>query len=201
LIDACRFFNSRPRAICSFFEKLMLAAKTLIEYLRDGSTGLPTLLNEREAAAQVAALHQAAGGATFNLRFGNQVGQQLFAVSLFPERTVILPTRLVRIDALIAFMRRNADLLADPRCCVGTWFDPDDGVTYLDVTLVLPSKRLAIRLAQQYNQIAIFDLSRLSVIATQGSGKPHSQAPPEQQRLPKMKRGRWQPRPRRKQKE
>lgn len=173
----------------------MPAAKTLIEYLRDERTELPALLNESEAAAQISALHQTAGGATFNLRFGNQAGQKLFAVSIFPERTVILPTRLVTVEALVAFIRRNGDLLIDPRCCVGTWFDPDDGVTYLDITLALPSKRVAITLGQKYNQIAIFDLSRLTVIATQGSGKPNLNAPPAAQRLPKLKRGWRQNRP------
>jgi hypothetical protein len=167
----------------------MPPAKTLAEYLRDKRTKLPPRLDARQAAEQIAALHEAEGGVTFNLHFGNQAGQRLFAVSVFPERTRRVPSQQISVELLRAFIQNNTDLLADPRCGVGTWFDPELGLTFIDVTATVPRKTVAVRLGKRYNQIAIFDLERCEVIEIGGSGQPVTNAPPLSQRLPAIRRG------------
>jgi hypothetical protein len=137
-----------------------------------------------EAVAQVEQLHEEHGGATFSLYFGNVLGQELYAVSLYPERSVQIRGRSVPTRRLQAFLALNQDLLRDPRNAVGTWYNEEENTTYLDVSATLPDREQAILLAQQYNQIAIYDLLQKEEIETGGTGEPLLDAPPELQRLP-----------------
>lgn len=86
------------------------------------------------------------------------------------------------------FISGNLDLLADPRCCIGTW--EEDGLIYLDVSVVLGDRTEAIALGKEYNQIAIHEAVDGSLIETGGTGEawlPNGPPPaPESERLPDL---------------
>jgi hypothetical protein len=163
-------------------------AKDLRTYLANRRTRLPRLIPAEGAATQIERLHEQNGGATFSLYFGSVVGQELFAVSLYPERSVQVRGRFVSARRLRAFLTQNQDLLSDPRNAVGTWYNEDDDTAYLDVAATLPDREQAITLGQLYNQIAVYDLLRGEEIVTGGTGEPLLDAPAEMHRLPQPRR-------------
>ncbi|MGI8552055.1 MAG: hypothetical protein ACR2PL_14910 [Dehalococcoidia bacterium] len=66
-----------------------------------------------------------------------------------------------------AFILANLDLLEDPKqssTSVGTWYNPDDGNTYLDISVTVSDLAQAIAIGRRYNQTAIFDLQQGRVI-------------------------------------
>lgn len=73
----------------------MSAARSLKMYLSKADTELPPQWSVAEAVNVMLRLYEANGGSTFSLYFGNQAGQRLYAVSVYPERTVIIPGREV----------------------------------------------------------------------------------------------------------
>jgi len=164
-------------------------ARNLADYLADASTVLPEPIDAEEAVAMIAKQHQENGGATFNLYFGDQIGQQLYAVSVYVERGVRRQGRALPIQFLKAFFKKNSDLLQDPRNSIGCWFDPETGRTYLDISATLPNRQAAINLGLRYNQISIYDLAHDEVISTEGTGEETTGLPPESQRLPAVERG------------
>ncbi len=165
-------------------------AKDLQTYLSNRRTRLPRQIAVEAAAQALVASHNEHGGATFSLYFGNVAGQNLYAVSLFLERTSIVPGKMVSARQMHKFITDNIDLLADPRLCIGTWYDEEEDTTYLDIVATLPDKPLVLRLASQYNQIAVYDLANKEVAFIGGTGKPVSISTPEFQRLPPLIRQR-----------
>ncbi len=94
-------------------------------------------------------------------------GQKLFAVSVFPDESTVVPGLEI---ILSAFMQRNTErLLRDPRNNIGTWYIWI--LTYLDVSTTLPDREIALALAVQCNQIAIYDLARQEEMPTFGTGE------------------------------
>ena len=117
-------------------------------------------------------LYEASGkkGSTVNPYEGDMSGQNLWAVSLYPERTVRIPGREIDPKVLYDFYRDNADLLsADPRLNVGTWFNEKKGRVEIDVSVALPEAE-ATTLAQKYNQAAIMRLSDFQEKQIGGTG-------------------------------
>jgi hypothetical protein len=159
-------------------------AKNLRTYLSNRRTRLPRPIPVETAVMQIERLHREKGGATFSLYFADDVGQELFAVSLYPERSVQTRGRVVPTQRLQAFIAKNQDLLHDPRNCIGTWYNEEDDAIYLDVTATLVDREQAIALGRQYDQIAIYELVDEEEIATGGTGEPLPNAPPEMNRLP-----------------
>ena len=166
----------------------MSEARTLQQYRRNAATTLPFLQNAEEAAVISGQLFRQNDGATYSLRFGNQSGQRLYSVSIYPERSRVTGGKNVRTEIIAAYIQDNLDLLADPRCCIGMWYNPDESITYLDITVVLTNKREATSLGRRYNQIGIFDLRRFVVIATGGTGEPLPNLPQLDGRLPILER-------------
>lgn len=145
---------------------------------------LPTAIEVDEAVRQVLVLHQANDGSTFNLTFGDLGGAALYAVSLYPERSVVVEGKQIPLAVLRRFVVDNLDILRDPRVSIGTWFNSDDGMSYLDISATLPDKAQAIELGKKYNQIAIFDLATFEEIPTGGTGTQVPNLPAPDQRLP-----------------
>jgi hypothetical protein len=145
------------------------------------------MLDVDAAAQQIAALHRERGGSTFNLYVGDLSGQRLYAVSLYPERSLVTHGAEIDATAVTRFIARNMDLLQDPRNSVGTWFDEVSGFTYLDVSATIADAQQAIALGQRYNQVAIFDLDRLEEIAIGGSGEEIPDLPPATERLGELR--------------
>jgi hypothetical protein len=121
--------------------------------------------------------HKANGASTVNPYDGDMAGKDLWAVSLYPERTYIKEGKDLSEAEIYNFWRKNADLLSsDPRLNIGTWFNAEDGNTYVDVSLLLPKSdaALAEKLGRQYNQIAVTLLDKeyqFPTVKTGGTGK------------------------------
>lgn len=169
---------------------LYRSARTAVDlagYLGDMTLGLPPLLKPEEAASQALAVYENSGrtGATFSLYFGDMIGQPLYSVSLWPEFGETPSSSLVSFQ-LQPFIEQRLDLLRDPRCGVGLWYNADDDTIFVDVVAVLPDRKEAEDLAFRYDQIAIFDLLNLDEIATGGSGGIPVDIPLAANRLPQI---------------
>ena len=162
-------------------------ADGLGDYLNEKTTTIPPLLEPRKAASETLALYESSGreGATFSLRFRDMRGQPLYAVSLYPERGRKSNGDTVKMRILQVFIAENLDLLSDPRCSIGLWYNADEDVTYLDIVATLPNRQEKTTLALQYDQIAILDLQTLIEIETGGTGNTPADMPPAAERLPK----------------
>jgi predicted nucleic acid-binding protein len=128
-------------------------------------------------AENVLALHNANGGASYSLSQGNMVGTDNYAVSTNPERTVIVEGSKLDDNQVSDYINKNADLLSQPDKVMGTWYNPDDHSTYLDVTTLVSDKDTAIAMGKAANQIAIYSLKDVGVpgkdpeIKTGGTGR------------------------------
>jgi hypothetical protein len=91
---------------------------------------------------------------------------------------------------LRTFIQTNHALLEDARNAVGTWYNREEDITYLDITTLLIDAAGAISLANQYNQIAIYDLARQVEMRTEGTGEEINGLPPPMERLPPLQRHR-----------
>ena len=167
-------------------------ANNLPAYLNDPDTLLPLPFTVSELTRQVSSWLVANEGATFNLFFGNMAGQSLYAVSLFPERSVVLPGRDIPEDLLRRFIWDNQDLLTDPRNSIGIWYSGTSDAIYLDIAVTLPQRAEAISLGKQYNQEAIYDLGQDKVLITGGTGEWQPGLPDETERLSPLQRHRKQ---------
>ena len=164
-------------------------AKDLHDYVSHSSTFLPEQLALDDYVSHVLQRHEY-GGSTTSRYFGNAVGQELYAVSIYPDRTALIPGQQIPAALLRTFIQANRALLEDARNAVGTWYNREEDSTYLDITTTLPDRAEAITLARQYNQIAIYDLARQAEIATEGTGEETDALPPLGQRLPALQRHR-----------
>ena len=166
----------------------MTAAVNLTEYLSDLNTRLPGRLALQEIIRLVREAHTRYGGASIHPCFGDLKGQTLFAVSLYPERTVRINGNEIPVELIAAFYRQNADLFQDPHLILGTWYNADEDITYLDVAVVFPERQEAVLLAVTYNQIALYDLGGETEVSIDGTGEELPDMPPENQRLPPLTR-------------
>jgi hypothetical protein len=165
-------------------------AKDLRTYLSNRRTRLPKPITVEVAADRIEQIHAEHGGATFSLYFGDMLGQGLYAVSLFPEPETALTIagKDAPADVLRAFIGANRELLLDPRLCIGTWYQEDMDITFIDIVAVLPDRETALALGRQYNQIAVYDLAAGEEIDAGGSGEWIAVDVPPEQRLPRLKR-------------
>lgn len=158
----------------------------IIKYLANPKRALPKQVGANQVVGRIIDTHDADGGSTFNLYFGNLKGKKLYAVSVYPDRGRILQGKAIDPAILRAFIEENRDLLADPRNSIGTWYDADEGLTYLDVSATLPDRQLTIRLGKKYNQVGIYDLGSGRVIDTGGTGEPLPNIEAPEKRLPPL---------------
>lgn len=112
-------------------------------------------------------------GSTFTLDGKNRSGEKgVSSVSIFPERSKIIDGEITEQD-ISEFKEANKDLLEgnEDVLAIGTWFDKKSGKTYLDVSAVTDTDS-AIKLGEQYNQKAVFNLETFEEIDTKGDGTP-----------------------------
>jgi len=92
-------------------------------------------------------------GITIGLSFERpKVG---YSVSIYPEhgRTYKgLPNQ----TEIVNFIETNRELLSRPGHFIGGW--RSDNVSYLDISVIVPERESALKLAREYNQQAIFNL-------------------------------------------
>ena len=165
-------------------------AKRLRDYLSRPATVLPEPMPLENFVQNIQERHKR-GGSTSSFYFGDAAGQNLYAVSVYPDRTAFIPGRQIPSTLLRTFIQANRALLEDARNAVGTWYNREEDITYLDITTTLPDRDEAISLATRYNQIAIYDLAGQVEIATDGTGEEIDGLPPLPRRLAPMKRGGW----------
>ena len=96
------------------------------------------------------------------------------AVSPFPERSVVVSENLSDADlekAYDGFVSKNSDLLGKDGNHAGGWVE--DGKVYFDVTKVFPEAEVeaAIKMGQDHNQIAVWDIGAGKEIPTGGTGE------------------------------
>ncbi len=162
-------------------------ASGIVSYLAERKGSLPPMMGVEAAVDMALKGHEANGGSTTHFRWGDLSGQPLYVVSLFPDLGVIKRGKAISAAELTAFAKTHLQLFADPRVCLGTWFNEADGNTYIDINVVLADKATAVELAKRYNQIAIFDLATFEETATGGDGKPLADLPKPESRLPAFK--------------
>jgi|ERR1700722_9060236 len=113
-----------------------------------------------DAACEV---HSDSTGATVSLTDGDMVGQKLFAVSIYAERSVGLPARPTWQN-IFAFVWLNVDLLVKPGHAFGLWFDKSEHTYVLDVVICLSSRRTALELGRMFGEKSIYALATRQVI-------------------------------------
>lgn len=161
---------------------------SLSSYLENPSyENLNNFKSEKKILNKVINLHEKNKGATYNIRWGNLENQDLYVVSLFPDLSVVIDSMNVDEKTLKSFLEKNIKLLLNPRCAIGTWYNTADKKTYLDVSTVFFDKNLAIEIAKQYNQIAIWNLKNMQEIKTGGTGEAIKNLPNPEDRIPPIK--------------
>jgi hypothetical protein len=117
------------------------------------------------------ASHLGTNGSTVSVFDGDLIGKNLFAVSIFPSRTVELdapPTW----RQLFVFMLENSDFVLNPDYALGTWFNEQQrGLHVLDVVICVSDRQVALELGRRFNQWSVFDLRRRRQIVVK---HPHS---------------------------
>lgn len=125
----------------------------------------PTYNQIAAHASKALDIHQRTGGSTTDLITGvDHVGAPVFSVSPYKEREIRIvgqPTA----EQIGAYVRKNLDALSTPGHALGTWFNPDDGMTYLDVVIVEKNMQTALNIARDAEQLAIFDLRSFTTIS------------------------------------
>ena len=164
-------------------------ARNLPSYCSRPDTLLPKLSALEDFAESIRRCH-ARGGSTSSRYFGEVAGQNLYAVSLYPDRTAFIPGQQIPIALLTTFIQANQALLEHARNAVGTWYNREEDITYLDITTLVVEREEAIRLASRYNQVAIHDLKQQVEIRTDGTGEEVGGLPPLMERLPPLQRQR-----------
>ena len=81
-------------------------AKNLDEYLSDPSTLLPEPVGLEKFARAIGSRHKK-GGSTSSRYFGDAVGQALYAVSVYPDRSALIPGPEIPAALLYPFIRAN----------------------------------------------------------------------------------------------
>jgi hypothetical protein len=111
------------------------------------------------------------GGITYDVvRQRALGGKQMYAVSIYPERTKIFKDKITRKD-IIDYLKANRDLLSKKGHSLGGWLDTATKQIYIDVSATLSDRSKAIALGKKYNQKAIFDLKNFTDIPTGGTGE------------------------------
>lgn len=154
--------------------------KFLAEYLKNPVQGAVDI---KQAAAEIVALHNAGGGATFSLLYGDMVNKPYFSVSIFPDLSHVVNGKLIDSEAIESFIKPYVGLAKDGKIAIGTWYDIDRGKTFIDFSLLIKDRETAVKLAEKYNQIGIFDLAKMEYIETGGSGDTIPNIPPIYERL------------------
>lgn len=132
-------------------------------------------------ANEIGAIHKANKGSTYNLKRGDLGGQEAFAVSVFPEREVVLPPgSKLGPKEVVGFIQKNQDLLRDPRVSFGSWeVDAADaserypaGSIVLGISATPRDLTKARNLGRELGEEQIFDLKSFKTRPTWAKGKP-----------------------------
>lgn len=136
-------------------------------------------VTEKSAKRALSILAADGNGVTLNLATGrNMAKRKAYAVSIFPERSMILEKTPTKAD-LEKYIEQNQDLLGQPENALGIWHDKQGNKFYVDVSVAVEDPAFAKYLGKKFNQKAIWDFQKAAEIPTGGDGKPvEAPAPP-----------------------
>ena len=126
-------------------------------------------VSEKNLSNEILQAHTENGGSTFNPAKGNLNGTDNYAVAAFPQRNEVISGELTP-EHVQQFIDKNQDLLADPKNSIGTWVD-ESGKHSLDIVHTIPDRDAAVKMGEESNQKAIFDLKNMTEIPTGGTGE------------------------------
>lgn len=124
------------------------------------------------------------GGITYDLFLKKDYGNtNNVAVSPFPERSYVFKGKATK-KMIKDFCDKN-DVLLRNNFALGAWFDKESNQTYLDITAVIPTKKIkkAINLGKKANQIAGFNLMSFKEFSIGGTGTFNQKVSPFKDRL------------------
>ena len=81
-----------------------------------------------------------------------------FAVSTFKSEELQVKVTEFSESVISSYIESKSAFLSQPDIYLGTWVN--EGMVYLDLICVVPEKTLAITLAREHNQKAIYDLGK-----------------------------------------
>jgi len=122
---------------------------------RGGSKQGPSL--SKPMAEELEADTRTEGGTTYSVANKSSPIKGM-VLSVYEKRTQSYSVEEFDHDSLIAFSRKNADLLAKDGHYLGTWVDSETGNVVLDVVIVVGTHEEAVRLGSQHDQDAYWDL-------------------------------------------
>ena len=163
------------------------AQNDILTVLSSGEGAVPAMMEIDTVVDIALASHEQWDGSTTHFRWGNLSGIPLYVVSLYPDLGIIKSGKDITEEELTVFVKKNYELFKDPRVCLGTWFNDEDGNTYIDINVVMADKEAAMKLAVQYNQVSIFNLETFKETPTGGDGKPVENLPAPLDRIPEFK--------------
>lgn len=102
------------------------------------------------------------GGVSYSLTYGNLSGRKGYTVSPYKDREEKVSDSEFSANDLQAFIASNAELLAQDNHFIGAWVD--NKIVYLDVSVLVASKKKALKMAKECNQLAIYNLTENKVI-------------------------------------
>jgi len=159
----------------------------ILVYLTTKEGRMPPMMSIEKVVDMAIDSHEEWNGSTTHFRWGDLSGIPLYVVSLYPDLGIIKEGKEITREELIQFAEKNYELFEDPRVCIGTWFNEDDGNTYIDINVVMADKAEAVELGKKYNQISIFNLETFEETSTGGDGTPMENLPEPVERLPEFK--------------
>lgn len=90
-----------------------------------------------------------------------------YMVSLNKNTERAYPVKTITHSQITGYMKDHAKELKDPDNFFGAWHNPEDDNVYLDISTNYKDRTQAMKAAKAADQIAIFDLSNFSSLATE----------------------------------
>ncbi len=94
-----------------------------------------------------------------------------FALSPFPGRSRAIAAKDIKPQDIAQYVIDNEDAFADSNNHLGLWHDPDSGMVFLDVSVVVKTAKEADTLSRKYDQKAYFDFSTLKSVVVDANAK------------------------------
>lgn len=98
------------------------------------------------------------GGCTINLK-GHKPNKG-FCLSIFPEKEWRCKFNEFGAEVVRHYIQSNKDLLSMGNIYLGTWFNKEDGLVYIDCSVVTEDQKEAIELCQDNKQLAYYDIAK-----------------------------------------
>lgn len=98
--------------------------------------------------------HNSEGGSSFSAK--GRVTQG-FSVSVEEGTGMIVDGKKITEKHILDFIEKKKHLLKNPNNIIGTWYNPEDGKTHIDVSTVVKTEDEAMEIGRANNQLAIWD--------------------------------------------